>query len=49
MGYQPRTNMVKDEKVDLVADSHTILARWRIHFSQLLNIHGVNDVVVRQK
>jgi hypothetical protein len=19
------------------------LARWRIHFSQLLNIHGVND------
>ena len=21
-----------------------ILARWRNHFSQLLNIHGVNDV-----
>jgi hypothetical protein len=27
-----------------VADSHSILARWRNHFSQLLNIHGVNDV-----
>jgi hypothetical protein len=43
-GYQPRTNVVKDEKGDLVADSHSILARWRNHFSQLLNIHRVNDV-----
>jgi len=43
-GYQPKTNIVKDEKGDLVADSHSILARWRNHFSQLLNIHGVNDV-----
>jgi hypothetical protein len=43
-GYQPRTNIVKDEKGDLRADSHSILARWRNHFSQLLNIHGVNDV-----
>jgi len=41
--YQPRTNIVKDEKGDLVADSHSILARWRNHFSQLLNIHEVND------
>ena len=23
-GYQPRTNIVKDEKGDLVADSHSI-------------------------
>ena len=23
-GYQPRTNIVKDEKVDLVTDSHRI-------------------------
>ena len=43
-GYQPRTNAVKDEKGDLVTDSHSILARWRKHFSQLLNVHGVNDV-----
>jgi len=39
-GYQPRTNMVKDEKSDLVSGSHSILARWRNHFSQVLNIHG---------
>ena len=26
-GYQPRTNIVKDEKCDLVADCHSILAR----------------------
>jgi len=30
--------------VDLIADSHSILARWGKHFSQLLNIHGVNEV-----
>ena len=43
-GYQPRTNIVKDDKGDLVADSHSILDRWKNHFSQLLNVHGVNDV-----
>jgi len=42
--YRPRMNIVKDEKGDLVADSHSILARWRKYFSQLLNVHGVNDV-----
>ena len=29
MGYQPRTNIVKYDKGDLVADFHSILARWR--------------------
>jgi len=43
-GYQPRTNVVNDEKGDLVTDYHSILARRRKYFSQLLNIHGVNDV-----
>jgi len=43
-GYQPRCNMVKDEKVDLVADSHGIVARWRSYFSQLFNVYGVKDV-----
>ena len=28
-GCQPRTRTVKDEKGDLVADSHSIMARWR--------------------
>ena len=35
---------MKDGKGDLVADSHSILARWRNCFSQILNVHGVNDV-----
>jgi hypothetical protein len=42
-GYQPRTNIVKDEKGDLVADSHSITARWDC-FSQILNVLGVSDV-----
>jgi len=48
-GYQPRTNRVKDEKVDLVTGCHSILARWRDHFSQLLNVQGVNDVWQTEK
>jgi hypothetical protein len=43
-GYQPRTNIVKDEKGDLVTDCHSILVRWWNHFSQVLNVHGINDV-----
>jgi len=34
-GYQPRCNTVKDEKGDLRADSHSIVARWRNYFSKL--------------
>jgi len=32
-GNQPRTNIVKDEKGDLAADSYSIVARWRKYFS----------------
>jgi len=35
---------VKDDKGDLVTDSQSILVMWRKYFSQLLNVHGVNDV-----
>ena len=28
----------------MVPDSHSILARWRKHFSQLFNAHGVSGV-----
>jgi methionine salvage enolase-phosphatase E1 len=28
-GYQLRNNLVKDENVDLLADSHNILNRWK--------------------
>jgi len=37
-------NEVKDEKGDLVAYSHIIVARRRKYFSQLFNVHGVKDV-----
>jgi len=43
-GYQPKFNTVKVEKRDLVAASHSIVARWRKYFSQLFNVHGVKDV-----
>jgi hypothetical protein len=43
-GYQPITNVVNDNKGDLVAGSHSILARRRNYFSQMLNVHGVNEV-----
>jgi hypothetical protein len=32
----------------MATDSHNILARWRNHFSQLLNLHGVKDVKHRE-
>ena len=44
-GYQPRCNIVLDEKGDQFADSHSIMARWRNYFSQLFYVHGVKDVV----
>jgi len=43
-GYQPRCNIVKDEKGDLVAYSRSIVARSRNYFLQLFNVHGVKDV-----
>ena len=42
--YQLRSNIVKYDKGDLVADCHSILARWRNYFSQILNVRGFNDV-----
>jgi hypothetical protein len=39
-----RNNLVKDENVDLLANSHNILNRWKNCFSQLLNVHNVSDV-----
>ena len=48
-GYQPRTNIVKDETGDLVRGSYSILARWREYFSQILNVRGVHDVRQTEK
>ena len=47
-GYQSRTNIVKNENGDLFTDSHSILGRWRNHFSQLFNVHRVRDVRQRE-
>ena len=35
---------MNDDKGDMVADSHSVLGRWKKYFSQILNIHEVNDV-----
>jgi hypothetical protein len=35
---------VNDENSDLLADSHNIFNRLKNFFSQLLNLHNVNDV-----
>jgi hypothetical protein len=43
-GYQPRTNMVKDERGDLLAEAHKILNRWKNYFCQLLNVHRAGGV-----
>jgi hypothetical protein len=43
-GYQPRSNLGKDERGDLLADPHKILNRWKNYFCQLLNIHGAGGV-----
>jgi hypothetical protein len=42
--FQPVTNLVKDENGDLLANSHSILNRWKNFFSQLLNVHRVSDI-----
>jgi hypothetical protein len=42
--YQPRTNLVKDKRGNLVADPHKILNRWKNYFCQLLNVHGAGGV-----
>jgi len=40
--YQPRPNIVMDEKGDLITDCHSIPARWRNHVSQLLYVYEGN-------
>jgi hypothetical protein len=44
MGYQPRTNLVKDKRGDLLADPHKILNRWKNYFCHVLNIYGEGGV-----
>jgi hypothetical protein len=43
-GYQPRTNLLKDERDGLLAETHKISNRWKNYFCQLLNVHRVDGV-----
>jgi hypothetical protein len=43
-GYQPRTNLLKNERGDLLVDPHKILNRWKNYLCQLLIIHGACGV-----
>jgi hypothetical protein len=43
-GYQPRINIIKDEKGCLLEDPHKVLNGCKNVFNQVLNVHGVHDV-----
>jgi hypothetical protein len=43
-GYQPRTNLAKDEKSDLLVDAHKIVNRKMNYFCQLLNFQWVGGI-----
>ena len=47
-GCHLRTNIVKDEKGDFFTDSSSILARWRKHYSQLLNVLYMGLMMLRR-
>jgi hypothetical protein len=42
--YQARSNLVKDESDDLLADPPNILTRWQNYFCQLLNVQGPGGI-----
>jgi hypothetical protein len=42
--YQPRTNLVKDLRGDLLAEPHKIFNRWNKCLSQLLNVSQIRGV-----
>ena len=44
MGYHLRTNTVKNEKGDVVANPDRGLVMWMNNFSELLNAPGVDGV-----
>jgi len=42
-GYQLRSNLIKDENVNLLADSQIPTILWT-ELLLLLNVHGIRDV-----
>jgi hypothetical protein len=43
-GYQPKTNLVKDERSDFLVDHQKILTRWKNYLCQLLNVQGAGGI-----
>ena len=43
-GYQARVNVIKNQNEEMLADSNSILNRWKDYYSQLLNVQKNNDV-----
>jgi hypothetical protein len=43
-GYQPKTNLVKDERGDLLVDPQKNFTRWKNYFCQLLNVQGAGGI-----
>jgi hypothetical protein len=43
-GYQPKTNVVKDERGELLADPQKILTWWKNYFCQLFNVQGPGGI-----
>jgi hypothetical protein len=43
-GYQPISNLVKDERGDLLVDPQKILTRWKNYFCELLNVLGASGI-----
>jgi hypothetical protein len=43
-GYQLKTNLVKDERGDLLVDPQKMLSRWKNYFCQLLNVQGAGGI-----
>jgi hypothetical protein len=41
-GFQPRTNLLKNEMGDLLADPQKIVNRWMNYFCQLLNYRPIS-------
>jgi hypothetical protein len=47
--YQPIVTVIKDEKGHLLAETHSVLNRWKNHFHQLFHMHETNDVRQTEK
>ena len=43
-GYQPRAELAKDKKGDLLADSYSILNKWNTHFCPQLTNVGQTEI-----